>query len=372
MGKGVLITGGAGFLGSYVAEELLRQGWRVRALDNLCPQVHGIHASRPDYLHEEVELMVGDVRDADAVTRACDQMDAVIHLASAVGVAQSMYQIRAYSDTNIMGTAVLLEELTKRNIQKLVVASSMSIYGEGLYAGPDGRIHEHVCRKPADLLRGDFEVRDNQGLKLEPLATPETKAPSLQSIYASNKHAQEAMCMAFGRGYGIPTCALRFWNAYGPRQALSNPYTGVMAIFASRLLNNKPAVLFEDGRQQRDFVSAHDIARACRLALEDPHSVGEVFNVASGRPISILDIAHHIAGAMGKKHIQPEITGQCRAGDIRNCLSDISKARRILHYEPQITLEEGIQELADWLRGRSAIDRLTHARAELTSRGLAI
>ncbi|NLW85366.1 MAG: NAD-dependent epimerase/dehydratase family protein [Planctomycetes bacterium] len=370
MGKGVLITGGAGFLGSYVADELLRCGYKVRALDNLWPQVHGDGATRPDYLNKEVELIVGDVRDPSAVKTACDGVSIVVHFAACVGVAQSMYRIRSYSDTNVMGTAVLLEALCAKNIEKLVVASSMSIYGEGLYVGPDGAVHENVSRQAHALLDGQFEVLDETGAILEPLPTPETKPPSLQSIYASNKHAQEVMCLAFGRGYGIPACALRFWNAYGPRQALSNPYTGALAIFASRLLNDKPPLVFEDGRQMRDFVSAHDVARAVRLAIESPHCGQEVFNVASGRPVSVVEVARRIAAEMGKDHIAPEITGKCRAGDIRNCIADISKARRVLGYEPRVSLEEGVKELAAWLAGRSSVDRLMHAREELAVRGL--
>jgi dTDP-L-rhamnose 4-epimerase len=257
----ILITGGAGFIGSHLADELLRHGHQVRALDVLSPQVHG-SVTRPVYLHSDVELITGDVRDRDAVRRALDGVDAVYHFAAAVGVGQSMYEVAEYTSVNNLGTAVLLEALMVRPVRKLVVASSMSIYGEGLYRTAGGEIVEATERALQQLRAGVWEPQDDQGQSLAPVPTPEEKTPILTSVYALSKFDQERLCLMIGRAYTIPTVALRFFNVFGPRQALSNPYTGVLAIFASRLLNGNRPLIFEDGLQQRDFVSVYDVARA--------------------------------------------------------------------------------------------------------------
>ncbi len=372
MTRQVLITGGAGFIGSHVADELLARGYRVRALDNLSPQVHGDDRARPAYLDPDVELVVGDVRDPDAVRRALDGVDAVCHLAAAVGVGQSMYEVRHYTDVNNVGTSVLLEALIERPVERLVVASSMSIYGEGLYRDREGRVATAVERPLDQLRRGDWEVRGEDGEALEPVPTPESKQPSLSSIYALSKYDQERMCMLIGRAYGIPTVALRFFNVYGPRQALSNPYTGVLAIFGSRLLNGNAPAIFEDGEQRRDFVSVYDVAQACRLALEEPRAAGEVFNVGSGQSFSVREIARRLATVMGREYIAPEITGKYRVGDIRNCFADVGRARALLCYEPRVKLDEGMTELAGWLQGQVAHDRVEQASAELAARGLTV
>ena len=236
----ILVTGGAGFIGSHLADLLLEQGYSVRVLDSLSPQVHGDDEVRPAYLAPEVELVRGDVRDPLATRRALDGVDAVVHLAAAVGVGQSMYKIADYVGINDLGTAVLLEALTNHPVGRLLVASSMSVYGEGLGRAPDGRLVE-PAERDAEALKGHrWEPQDQDGVPLEPVPTPETKHPALSSVYALNKFAQERLCLLFGRAYGVPTTALRFFNVYGTRQALSNPYTGVLAIFASRLLNGRP------------------------------------------------------------------------------------------------------------------------------------
>jgi dTDP-L-rhamnose 4-epimerase len=375
MQRHILITGGAGFIGSHLADELLRQGHRVRALDNLSPQVHGPgggDAGRPDYLSSEVELMIGDVRDPDAVRRALQGVDAVYHFAAMVGVGQSMYEIRPYTEVNILGAAVLLQELIERPVERLIVASSMSLYGEGLYRRPGGAVAPAVSRTLEQLRSRDWEPRDGNGDALTPAPTPETKAPSLASIYALSKYGQEQMCLMTGRAYGIPTVALRFFNVFGTRQALSNPYTGVLAIFASRLLNDRPPVIFEDGCQRRDFVSVQDVARACRLALEAPEAVDKALNIGSGRNYTIRQVAELAAAALGKEHIRPQISGRCRAGDIRHCFADITLARRALNYEPQVGLEDGISELAEWLAGQTAVDHVARASSELEEKGLTL
>jgi len=371
-GKHVLITGGAGFIGSHLADELLRHGYRVRALDDLSPQVHGPGRGRPDYLNPEVELVAGDVRDPEAVNKALEGIDAVYHFAATVGVGQSMYEIARYTSVNNLGTAVLLEALINRPVERLIVASSMSIYGEGLYRDPNGHVADAVERPLEQLAARDWEVRDARGNWLTPVPTPESKVPNLASVYALGKFDQERMCLITGRAYKIPTVAMRFFNVFGTRQALSNPYTGVLAIFASRLLNNNPPLIFEDGLQKRDFVSVYDIARACRLAMEVPAAAGQVFNVGSGRPFAIREVAERMEKVLGKQHVGFEVTGKCGVGDIRHCFADITLARRVLGYEPKVTLEEGLQELAGWLEGQVVEDQAAQARAELDRRGLAI
>jgi dTDP-L-rhamnose 4-epimerase len=283
-----------------------------------------------------------------------------------------MYEIEKYTSINNLGTAVLLEALAERPVERLIVASSMSIYGEGLYRAPDGSLVSGVERSPEQLKAGDWEVRDKRGEPLTPVPTPETKTPALASVYALSKYDQERLCLIVGRAYGIPTVALRFFNIYGTRQALSNPYTGVLAIFASRFLNGRPPLINEDGYQQRDFVSVYDVAQACRLALESPRASGQVFNVGSGRPYTIREVADRMAQVLGMEKLCPDITGKYRVGDIRHCYADITRARQVLGYEPRMTLEKGLVELASWLEGQVAIDRVADARAELAARGLAV
>ncbi|MFW5697912.1 MAG: NAD-dependent epimerase/dehydratase family protein [Fimbriimonadaceae bacterium] len=372
MVKKILVTGGAGFIGSHVVDELLEHGYEVRVLDSLSEQVHGDKRERPDYLSDDAELMVGDVRNKEDVKNALRGVDAVYHFAACVGVGQSMYQIERYTDVNNRGTAVLLECLIDQPIKKLVVASSVSIYGEGRYVDDGDNHHDDAKRTPEQLKNGDWEVYSMSGNELKPVPTPESKTPELSSIYALSKYDQEKMCLIAGRAYDIPTVALRFFNAYGSRQALSNPYTGVLAIFASRLMNGKPPLIFEDGKQQRDFVHVFDVAQACRLALEVPEAENEVFNVASGDCYTISQLAEHMASVLGRDDLKPEITGKYRVGDIRHCTGDIDKARRVLGYKPRINLEEGTRELVAWLNGQVATDHSTEATEELTARGLAL
>lgn len=372
MAKRVLITGGAGFIGSHLADELLRHGYQVRALDCLSPQVHGPNMERPEYLSREVELRVGDVRDRDVLRRALRDVDAVYHLAAKVGVGQSMYQVADYTSVNNEATAVLLEALIEHPVERLVVASSMSIYGEGLYRDPSGRLVPGMERPLSQLKARDWELRDSHGQILSPVPTPETKQPALASVYALSKYDQERMSLIVGRAYGIPTVALRFFNVYGTRQALSNPYTGVLAIFASQLLNNLGPVIFEDGGQQRDFINVADIAQGCRLALEVPEADGHVFNIGSGAQTTVQNVADRMAHVMNKEGLEVEITEQYRTGDIRHCFADISLARRVLGFEPEVNFDDGLAELAEWLQGQITVSRAGEMRAELSQRGLTV
>jgi dTDP-L-rhamnose 4-epimerase len=371
MKRRVLITGGAGFIGSHLADELIVRGHHVRALDALVPQVHGSERRRPLYLAPDVELIEGDVRDRAVVRRALAGVDVVYHLAARVGVGQSMYEVLEYTSVNSVGTAVLLEALLERPVARLIVASSMSVYGEGLYRDEQGGLHDRVQRSPDQIAQGRWDPRTAEGRALAPVPTPETKPPVISSIYALSKYDQERMCLMVGAAYKIPTVALRFFNVYGPRQALSNPYTGVLAIFASRFLNGSPPLIFEDGHQQRDFVHVRDVAAACRLALEVEAAAGRAFNIGSGRAITIREIAERMARVLGRD-LPPQLTGQYRVGDIRHCTADITLAREVLGYAPRVELDAGLHELSGWLSTQRAIDRVDTMRSELAARGLAV
>jgi dTDP-L-rhamnose 4-epimerase len=343
----VLITGGAGFIGSHLADLLLAEGYAVRAFDNLDPQVHGA-IDRPAYLDSRVELVRGDVRDRDGLRSALDGVEAVFHFAANVGVGQSQYEIERYTSTNVGGTSTLLDLLAndRGSVRKLVVASSMSIYGEGLYADRDGNAVAPPVRDAERLAAGDFEVRDVRDDALRPLPTPESKASNCESIYALNKRDQEEYSLLFGRVYGFPVVALRFFNTYGTRQSLNNPYTGAAAIFISRIRRGLAPLIYEDGEQQRDFIHVTDVARACLLALTASAADGGVFNVGSGRAVGIRELAQilcDIAGFDGK----PEITRRYRKGDIRHCFADIT-ALRAIGFEPRVSLEDGLRELFEW------------------------
>jgi len=359
-------------VGSHLADDLLSHGYQVRVLDHLSPQVHGPDGRRPAYLAPEVELINGDLRDREVVWKALDGVTGVFHLAAAVGVGQSMYQIENYTSINCHATSVLLEAIVKRPVERLVVASSMSVYGEGLYRSAGGEWMETAERSLEQLKAHRWELAGSDGAPLEPVPTPESKRVALSSVYAISKYYQERICLTVGKAYRIPVVALRFFNIYGPRQALSNPYTGVLAIFASRLLNNRPPLINEDGRQQRDFVSVYDIANGCRLALETPEAEGHVFNIGSGRSTTILEVARLFGSMLGKETMVPEIPGRYRIGDIRNCFADISRARSILGYEPRVRLEDGLCDLAEWLPGQEADDHMADAARELERRGLTV
>ena len=391
MKEKILVTGGAGFIGSHLVDALLKAGHHVRVLDNLESQVHGNlgkEGKKPDYLNSEAEFILGDIRDPVAVARALEGIDVVFHEAALVGVGQSMYEIERYTNVNSYGAAVLLQALVnmEQRPRKIIVASSMSIYGEGAYrCQVHGLVYPKI-REYSQLKARDWEIYcPDPGCQeqVTPCPTAEDKQLFPTSIYAINKRDHEEMFMSVGRAYNIPSVALRYFNTYGSRQALSNPYTGVAAIFSNRILNDNPPVIFEDGRQSRDFVHVHDVVQANLVVMDDDRANYEVFNVGTGNSISILEVAEilntHITNnsmdpsgkRMGKNSSEAVITGEFRAGDIRHCFPDIERLKA-LGYAPSLTFEEGVSELVQWIIEQTPHENFDQARQELAHRGLTI
>jgi dTDP-L-rhamnose 4-epimerase len=319
-----------------------------------------------------VEFIRGDMRNLAHLTQVVKGVEVIYHLAAAVGVGQSMYRIADYTAANTLGTANLLQAILDSRVQpeKIIVASSMSIYGEGEYSCSEcGEVAPRM-RSPEQLQNKNWEIACPLcGRTVSPLPTRESKPLHCSSIYALSKKDQEEMVLLFGRTYDIPAVALRYFNIFGTRQALSNPYTGVVAIFASRLMNGNPPVVFEDGSQLRDFVSVHDIVQANLHAMERKEADGMALNIGSGQPISIREIAVELCNTLGVG-IPVEITGKYRAGDIRHCFADITQASRALGYQPQVKFADGLKELVAWLGSQSAEDRVADAMQTLEVRGL--
>lgn len=362
----ILVTGGCGFIGRYVVEELLQHGYGVTVLDAFIGQVHGGAEAET---FADIRLVKGDVRDRACLNDALDGADGIIHLAAEVGVGQSMYEIDRYVGANDLGTATVLQAVIDQPVRRIVVASSMSVYGEGRYA-LDGKPCGLVRRSQARIKAGQWEPVGPDGGRLEPVATDEEKPVDLASIYALTKYVQERQCLIFGDAYPTEAVALRLFNVFGAGQALSNPYTGVLANFAARLANGGAPMIFEDGNQRRDFVHVKDVARAFRLAYEKPAAGGHVINIGSGRSYAIADVATLLAETMGVPELKPEILGKARAGDIRHCFADISKARELLGFEPQYDLQNSLKPFVDWVRSSEAVDRGPEMRRQLEERGL--
>ena len=366
----VLVTGGAGFIGSHLVDRLVADGHEVLVLDSLDPQVHD---GAPKHANRGAELIRADVRDREAVRSCLQRVDRLVHFAAAVGVGQSMYEIEHYTSVNAVGAAVVLEEATalRDRLEKAVVASSMSIYGEGLYRCAEEGVDVAPSPRGDEQLAAErWEVEcPSCGAALEPLPTPEAKPLAPTSIYAIGKRDHEEMFLAWSRAYRVPTTALRFFNVFGPRQSLSNPYTGVAAIFASRLLNERPPIIFEDGRQSRDFVHVSDVVSAVVAALDPGAGDGVALNVGSGVPVTVLEVADVLSKELDVQ-LEPEIRRSFRAGDIRHCFAAIDRARDLLGFEPTVSFAAGMRELAGWLEGQEAVDRVEEATTALRERGL--
>lgn len=365
----ILVTGGFGFIGRHVLRELLARGYEVSVIDSLIDQVHGAGPDGSDGLGD-VEFIHADIRDRDRLLRALEGCSGVVHLAAEVGVGQSMYEIERYTAGNDLATAALLEALIERPVRRIVTASSMSVYGEGLYSDRHGAVVENARRVISGEGQREWNPLDDEGHPLTPIATPEWKRPMLSSIYALGKYFQEQATHIAAGAYGIESICLRLFNVYGPGQALSNPYTGVLANFASRLACGEAPMIFEDGQQRRDFVHVRDVARAFADALELPQAAGGTFNIGSGVDRSIRDVAHDLGRAMGREHIEPEIVGRARAGDIRHCFCDVTIARETLGFEAREDFVSGLAELAQWVARQAVEDRSGRARRELEQRGL--
>ena len=373
MTEKILVTGGAGFIGSFLVDALVERGHEVRIYDALVPQVHGPDQALPDYVNHNAEFIRSDVRDREALGQALEGVDVVFHLAAAVGVGQSMYQIQHYTEVNTLGGAVLLDLLsnTKNRLRKMLVASSMSIYGEGKYQCTDCDVVFPRLRSEAQLKNRDWEMKcPDCGQDVRLLPTDEEKPLHPTSIYAITKRDHEEMFLSTGLAYGIPAVALRFFNTYGPRQALSNPYTGVMAIFSGRLLNGQPPVIYEDGLQSRDFIHVKDIVQGLLLAMDRPEADYQVFNLGTGVPTSIAEAAEMLSQHLTGGQVKPQTLNQFRAGDIRHCYADLTKARRLLGFEPRIPLQEGLADLLAWVGEQTAEDRFEQVEKELAAKAL--
>jgi len=371
MSANVLVTGGAGFIGSFIVDKLVERDYKVRIFDNLDSQVH-TRSQAPSYLNREAEFIQGDMRDYEKLAGALKGVEVIFHYAASVGIAQSQYEIKKYVDVNVGGTANLLDVLVNKryNIKKLIVAASMSSYGEGNYRCSKCGTVRPPLRTEQQMEKKDWELYcPDCGRKMEPVPTDEMARPISNSIYAITKMVQEEMVMNIGRTYSIPSVALRLFNVYGPRQSLSNPYTGVVAIFMSRLKNGRAPVIYEDGNQTRDFVSVHDVVQANMLALEKDEADYGVFNVGSGKARSIRDIAETLA-RLCQVDIGPEITEKYRRGDVRHCFADISRVRDTLGFRPAISFEAGIKELIEWSYKEPSMDKFDQAHRELKERGL--
>lgn len=360
----VLVTGGAGFIGSHLVDRLVDDGYKVRVLDNFDPQVH--QGKRPAYLNPHAEYVRADIRNSEGVKKALRSIDVVFHEAAAVGVGQSMYQIEKYTDVNSKGTAVLLDALVneRNSVKKLIVASSMSIYGEGSYSCVKCGAFHPTLRPLAQLKKRSWQMRCPRcHCQARAIATAEDKPLYPTSIYAMSKRHQEEYTLLIGRTYKLPAVALRYFNVYGPRQSLSNPYTGVCAIFSSRIKASHRPLVYEDGRQTRDFIDVRDIVEANLLVLRDPRADYQAFNVGTGKPTSISEIASLLIKLYGKK-MEPAVVGKYRLGDIRHCFADISRLAQ-LGFQPKVSLEEGLRYLAQWGRTEKSKDRTGFADRQL-------
>ncbi|WP_057937813.1 NAD-dependent epimerase/dehydratase family protein [Algoriphagus resistens] len=356
--ENILITGGAGFMGCYLCDELLSRGYKVTVLDNLSPHVHGLDSERPERVSKDVELVVGDIRDVFTVEPLVKKADAVFHLAAIGSNGKSMDQIQELNDVNNIGTSVLIESIIRNPVRKLIFASSLSIYGEGTYTDSSGGIYQNLNRSPADLMAKKWDFHSPSGELLIPLACKEDHIASLDSVYALTKYDQEKLCMLVSEAYNIPVVSLRFFNVYGPGQSFESRYSDVMSGFVSRFINKQSPLVLEDGNQLRDFIYISDAVKACRLALELPTADGEIINVGSGEPRTILSLAQYFTDALDSGQTVPLVTEQYRFKEARHCFADISKAEKLLGFQPEIEIEQGIGKAIAWLEDPALINEI--------------
>lgn len=370
----ILVTGGAGFIGSHLVNDLIVKGYKVRVLDNLHSQIHGADFQLPDCFSKEAEFIFGDIEDRKILKYALKDVGLVFHLAAETGVGQSMYEAERYTKTNVVGTAILWDAIRAAGgTIKLILASSRAVYGEGAYQCPNcGRVRPGP-RRQQDLTQGQWSPRCTVcDSPLRAVATLEKDTPSPTSVYGITKLAQEHLSLALGRALDIPVVVLRFFNVYGSRQALSNPYTGILATFMTRLRLGKPLLIYEDGKQLRDFVHVSDVVKACILAAIQDEANFQLLNVGSGEPITILQLARTLLKLHdheGNKDTL-KVMGNYRVGDIRDCYADIRCIRSVLGYKPSIPLTEGLREFSSWADGQSLVDQTDQAATELAAVGL--
>ena len=372
--KNILITGGSGFIGSRLCEKLYARGYSITILDNLSEQIHGTtESSLFKMIKGKCTFIKGDVRNKEDWKKVIGGQDIIVHLAAETGTGQSMYEIEKYNDVNIMGTAHLLEILasTEHSVKKMIVASSRAIYGEGKY---NCKIHGDqypLRRKEIDMERAEFNPKcEICNVELNLLATDEKSKINPSSIYGINKQQQEQMVMLMGDSLGIPSVAFRYQNVYGPGQSLSNPYTGILSIFSTRILNGNNLEIYEDGLESRDFVFIDDVVDATILGIEKEEANGEIFNVGSGVATTVMEVANSLKKFYNSE-INISISGKYRLGDIRHNYADLNKAKNLLGFTPKYNFQKGISEFVSWVKTQEVMeDKYEKSIQELKDKGL--
>lgn len=374
--KNILITGGAGFIGSNLALKLIQKGHKITVLDNLSKQIHGENpeVTSPLFksIKDKVNFIEGTVTSREDWTKALENQNVVVHFAAETGTGQSMYCIEKYTEVNIQGTAIMLDILANKenSVEKIVIASSRSIYGEGKYKHPELGIVYPTHRKENDMLAGNFELTYGDDKELELLATDEDSKIHPSSVYGITKQNQEQMIMTVCPTIGIAPVGFRYQNVYGPGQSLSNPYTGILSIFSTQIRNNNPIQIFEDGKETRDFVFIDDVVAATILGIEKEEANGQVFNVGTGVATDVLEVANSLIKAYDID-VPVTVTGRFRLGDIRHNYADLTKIKELLGFEPTVYFKEGIEKFSAWvLQQEIQEDKLSKSLEEMKKKGL--
>ena len=374
--KNILITGGAGFIGSSLALALIGKGYKITVLDNLSPQIHGKNPEHTSPLYisikDKVTFIKGTVTSRIDWEKAIENQDVIVHFAAETGTGQSMYCIEKYTEVNIQGTAIMLDILAnkKHQVKKIVIASSRSIYGEGKYMHPKLGAVYPKHRAEIDMFAGDFEVKFNEVSDLKSVATDEESKIHPSSVYGITKQNQEQMIMTVCPTIGVEPVAFRYQNVYGPGQSLSNPYTGILSIFSTQIRNNNGIQIFEDGLETRDFVFIDDVVTATILGIEKEEANGHVFNVGTGVPTDVLEVANSLIEAY-EINVAVTVTGRFRLGDIRHNYADLTKIKERLGFEPKVYFKEGINKFSNWvLEQEIQEDKLSSSLEEMKAKGL--